>query len=226
MNDTEVAHFGAFSGSFGIVSIQGHGSNVFGVTEDGARVSNSNFLHYASGGAVVLSMRFHFAAMWGGQKSLDESLARRLCDHWNVESLDSLVTLGRRGWDLDSDKARNHMALFAHEITSAAKRGSELALSVCRQAALSVAEGIGLVGQCFQSTTIPVVLSGSAVQSEVVKSLVAGFLEESENKRYDIQEAHHSPLVGACLMALQKQGVNLDDVDKARLGSFVEASGR
>ena len=28
VNDTEIAHFGAYSGSHGIVSIQGHGSNV------------------------------------------------------------------------------------------------------------------------------------------------------------------------------------------------------
>ena len=219
VNDAEVAHFGAFSGSHGVVSIQGHGSNIFAVTEDGAKVLNSNFMHYASSGAVALSMKFHFALMWSGGQSGDEDLVRRLCVHWNVESLDALHALGRRGWDLDSDKARNHMAAFAHEITSAAAKGSETALTACRQAAYSVAEGIGLVGQCFEGTLVPVVLSGSTVQSGVMKSLVAGFLDQSESKRYTIQEPDHSPLVGAVMMALQWKGVDLGVIDKKKLGS-------
>ncbi len=219
VNDAEIAHFGAFSGSFGVVSIQGHGSNIFAVTEDCSKVLNSNFMHYASAGAVALAMKFHFALMWTGSQSGDEDLVRRLCAHWNVESLDALHALGRRGWDRDWEKARNHMAAFAPEITSAAAEGSEFGLAACRQAAYSVAEGIGLVGQCFKSTIVPVVLSGSTVQSEVMKSLVSGFLEQSESKRYAIQEPNHSPLVGAVLMALQRQGVILNHIDQSKIGA-------
>lgn len=223
VNDAEIAHFGAFSGLSGIVSIQGHGSNIFAVTEDGSKVLNSNFMHYASGGAVALAMKLHFSLMWGGGTCSDQELVRRLCAHWNVESLDALHALGRRGWDRDSDKARNHMAAFAHEITSAAAQGSEIALAACRQAAYSVAEGIGLVGQCFESGTVPVVLSGSTVQSAVMKSLVVGFLGQSASKNYSIQQPKHSPLVGAALMALQRQGVILNHVDQSKIGASLHS---
>jgi N-acetylglucosamine kinase-like BadF-type ATPase len=121
--------------------------------------------------------------------------------------------LGRRGWGLSQDKARNHMAAFAHEITFAAAGGSELANWVCRQAASSIAEGIGLVGQCFQGRVVPVVLSGSTVQTEVISSMVAGYLERSGPIRYSIQEPKNYPLIGAVQMALQLQGVDIAYVD-------------
>jgi glucosamine kinase len=215
VNDTEIAHFGAFSGAAGIVSIQGHGSNVFGVTEEGLKVSNAHFRHYARGGAAVLASNFHFAVLRGGWEAGEGVLVDRLCRHWNVNSPEELFALARRGWDLPAEGVRNHMAAFAERITAAALDGSELALSVCRPAALSIAEGIGLVGQCFQGQTVPVVLSGSTVRSEIMTRLVTDALAQSETKRYAIQEPQHSPLTGAVLMALRLCGVEIASLNLA-----------
>lgn len=209
VNDTEIAHFGAFTGAAGIVSIQGHGSNVFGVTEEGLKVGNGSFRHYARGGAAVLATNFHFAVLRGGWAQGEGALVDRLCRHWNVGSTEELFALGRRGWDLPSEGVRNHMAAFAEEITAAALDGSDLALSVCRLAALSIAEGICLVGQCFAGPKVSVVLSGSTVRSEIMTRLVSDLLAKSATRVYAVQEPQHSPLTGAVLMALQHCGVDI-----------------
>ena len=164
-------------------------------------------------------MRFHFAVMSGGFNVTDDVLISRLCAHWNVASVAKLVALGRN-WNANPEHSRNHMAAFAEEITSAASEGSELALKVCDHAAHSVAEGIGLVGECFDGQAVPVVLSGSTVQSEVIKTLVVNILAQSKTKRYVVQESDNSPLIGAVLMALQHQGVVAEAIDRERLAHF------
>jgi glucosamine kinase len=217
VNDAEIAHFGAYTGSFGIVSIQGHGSNVFGITEDGTHVLNSNFMQYARGGAVVLAMKLHFALLSGLCQSNEDALIGRLCTHWKVDSMAELIALGRRRWDLKPEDARNHMAAFAWQITSSASNGSDLALSVCRQAAYSVSEGIALVGQCFKSPVVPFVLSGSTVQTDVMTSLVLEFLTSSKTKQYVLKKQANSPLAGAVLMALRHQGIDISCIDCRQL---------
>jgi glucosamine kinase len=107
------------------------------------------------------------------------------------------------------------MAAFAEGITAAALDGSELALSVCRPAALSIAEGICLVGRCFAGANVSVVLSGSTVRSEIMTRLVSDYLAQSATKAYTIQEPQHSPLTGAVLMALRRCGVDLDSLKLA-----------
>jgi glucosamine kinase len=154
-------------------------------------------------------MRLHFALLCGGCQNDDEPLVSKLCGHWNVASLADLLDLGRRGWGLSPDKARNHMGAFAPVLTSAAEEGSEIALHVCHVAASAVAEGIGLVGTCFKEEPVPIALIGSTVRSRIMTDLVTRLLTKNRFRSYRIKEPDNPPIIGAVLMALRQVGVDL-----------------
>ena len=218
VNDAEVAHFGAFEGGHGIVTIQGTGSMIFAVLENGRRVKNGDFFHYAPAGAVRLGMRTVFSLLASDTFSDDPALVAEVLNLWEVATLTELREAMTHLRELTPHESSYRFGMVARHCTRSAQEGFALASDLCRSAAADIAEGIRLLGPLFDSDEVPVALIGACVKSAPVRQALSRRLGGAKEKRYRIVEAARPPVVGAVLMALQAEGVSLDPVVIGRLG--------
>ena len=100
---------------------------------------------------------------------------------------------------------------FAPIITEAAIRNSNLAQTVCEQAALRIATGIKMVAECFELGTINVALTGSVANSRYINGQIEKHLLGARNKSYILSESMLQPELGAIVMAMQEMGILVDE---------------
>lgn len=210
VNDSVVAHAGAFLGKPGIVVVSGTGSIIFAVTEQGIQLKNNDFHHYAESAARFLSYDTIFEILAVNIQRSDETMVRNIQSYWNVENLDQLRTLAARGFIEDRRERDKKFGEMASIITNAAQEGSRLAQIVCDKAIDQIMVGVEILGSFFQSGLISVTGIGSVINSPYMKSKFIESLQSGKNKRYRFNNPELSAVSGAVMMALKSLDIPID----------------
>lgn len=210
VNDSVVAHVGAFLGEPGIVVVSGTGSIIFAITEQGAQLKNNDFHHYAESAARFLSYETIFEILAGNIQRSDETMIRKIQSYWNVGNLDQLRTLAAQGFIEDRRERDKKFGEMAPIITIAAQEGSSLAQLVCDKAIDEIMVGVKILGSFFQSELISVTGIGSVIKSPYMKSKFIESLQSGKNKRYQFKNPELSAVSGAVLMALKSLDIEVD----------------
>lgn len=211
VNDAVVAHVGAFLSKPGIISISGTGSINFGITESGKHIRNYDFHHYNATAARFLSYDIVYRIIAGEADQSDSGLVKQALNHFGVRDLSELVELGLQGFVKDSRARDKQFGDFAPMVTDAAMKGSNLAMEICNQAAADIVTGIKLVGACFDSDTVSVALIGSVANSGYIKAAIDRDLSEKANKRYMLSEPVLPAVLGAIILAMELNGMDMDE---------------
>lgn len=217
LNDADIAHFAAFEGAPGILTIQGTGSMIHAVLEDGRRLRSGDLFHYARGGAVWVGGNGMHAFLSSPEMQADAALRNAAFELWQSDSMETLREALAQQTALESAERSRRHGTFARAITGAATAGSGPAGEVCAIAAREIAVGIRLLGTYFEAEKIGVGLVGACVRSPAMRSRLAGWLNEFEGKRYQLFEPETLPVVGAVAMALRDEGVALGAEQAGRL---------
>lgn len=128
VNDTVVAHVGAFAGGAGIIVVAGTGSMILAINESGEVVRNDRYHHYA-GGARHPSFDSMTRILIGDGGATDEDFVVSVLGYWHAADLDELR---QRILDLEirdsndvkrCDGLRATASLWAHQGRTAEARG-------------------------------------------------------------------------------------------------------
>lgn len=225
VNDAVVAHAGALRSRPGIIAIAGTGSIIFGVTESGRQVRNYDFYQYGSN-ARQLAYDTVYRILAGEAQATDAELVQQVLDHFGVSNLRNLAELAATNVYQNEQTINRHYGNLAPAITAAAARDEPLALAACTAAGEVLLRGIRLLGSLFARETVECALIGSVIRSPTIKQQLTTALARPANKRYLIVEPALAPAAGAVLMALQQQGVAVDDALCATLGAHRDADFR
>ncbi|KKO55307.1 BadF/BadG/BcrA/BcrD ATPase family protein [Paenibacillus sp. DMB20] len=210
VNDSVVAHAGAFLGKPSIVVVSGTGSIIFAVTEQGDQLKNIDFHHYASSAARFLSYDAIFELLAGNIQRSDEAMICKILSYWNVENVDRLRTLAARGFIEDGKERDKKFGEMASIVTNGAQEGSRLGQIVCDKAIDQIMVGVEILGAFFQSDLISVTGIGSVIKSPYMKSKFIERLQTGKNKRYCFKNPELSAVSGAVLMALRSLDIPVD----------------
>ncbi|RAR38987.1 N-acetylglucosamine kinase [Paenibacillus sp. MDMC362] len=210
VNDSVVAHAGAFMGNPGIVVVSGTGSIILGITEQEIPIKNVDFHHYAASAARFLSYDAVYQMLAGNIHPSDESLVLQIQSYWGVENRDQLRMLAVAGFIKDRQERDKKFGEMAPLITTAAEAGSPLARSVCDEAMKQIMVGVEILGSFFQSDHVPVTGIGSVVNCAYMKSKLINSLQTGINKRYEFHNPQLSAAAGAVLMAFRSLGLLVD----------------
>jgi len=202
VNDTEVAHAGAFGGGLGIMAIAGTGSMIFGVNEAGDKLRNDQYMHYA-GAARHLSFDVIQHVLLDVDSD-DSVMADAAFRHWNAKDLTGLRAAIVADIAGDHDEMKRHFGAFAPVITSLATR-SPLASAAIARLAESTRVGIDLLAGRFQAPSVPVALEGGLACSQAFNGALMGALA-SGRSRCTIVQPQASPVEGAALLARRAVG--------------------
>ena len=150
VNDTEIAHIGAFQFKQGIIAICGTGSTILGINEKGKHIRNYDLNHYANASSRLLTHEFVNRVLLGEQDSTDEAIKDQLFKHFEVLNLSQLEKRYSEDAKIWNGPINKLWGEFAKNITECAANGSHLAQAVCNQAAMEVSKGIELVSSYFE----------------------------------------------------------------------------
>lgn len=212
VNDSVVAHAGAFLGEPGIVIVSGTGSIIFAVTEHGIQHSNNDFHHYAASAARFLSYNAMYELLAGNTDQSDMPIMNHILHYWNVLDVDQLRSLAARGFIEDQKERNKIFGQMAPIITNSAQEGSRLAKNVCDRAMHEIMVGVEILGSFFESEIVAVTGIGSVINSSYMKSKLTESLQSGANKRYRYKSPELSAVSGAVLMALRGLDVKIDSV--------------
>jgi glucosamine kinase len=199
VNDTEVAHAGAFGGGPGIIAIAGTGSMIFGISDSGRRLRNDQYMHYA-GAARHLSFDVvqHVALDVDSEDPVMLDAALR---HWRAATLAELREVVRAQYAGDHDDLKRHFGAFAPVVTELAAQ-SALARAAIARLAESTRVGIELLAADFSLAEVPVVLEGGlACSPQFTEALRAALV--SAKSGCSLVRPQASPAEGAALLALR-----------------------
>lgn len=210
VNDSVIAHAGAFMGNPGIVVVSGTGSMILGITEQEIPIKNVDFHHYAASAARFLSYDAVYQMLAGNIQPSDESLVRQIQTYWGVENKDQLRMLAVSGFIKDRQERDKKFGEMAPLITTAAEAGSPLARSVCDEAMKQIMVGVEIIGSFFKSDHVSVTGIGSVVNCAYMKSKLINSLQSGIKKQYEFQNPQLSAAAGAVLMAFRSLGLQVD----------------
>ncbi|MFB4327756.1 N-acetylglucosamine kinase [Paenibacillus sp. CR_12] len=210
VNDSIVAHAGAFMANPGIVVVSGTGSMILGITEQEIPIKNVDFHHYAASAARFLSYDTVYQMLAGNIHSSDKSLVRQIESYWGVENMDQLRMLASTGFIKDRQERDKKFGEMAPLVTTAAEAGSRLARGVCDEAIRQIMVGVEILGSFFHSDHVPVTGIGSVVNCAYMKSKLMNSLQSGINKQYEYRSPQLSAAAGAVLMALRNLGLQVD----------------
>lgn len=141
----------------------------------------------------------------------DQDIMLKMMEHWKVESIEQLYTLGRNSFGVDRRERDRRFGLFAPYVTDAAANGSLLAKRVCDKAVYELKVGIELLGRSFSEEIIELAFIGSVINSLYMKSALIEQLAASRQKQYRLIEDSLPPVAGAVLYAYQQLEISVDD---------------
>lgn len=215
VNDTVVAHAGAFLGGPGVIAIAGTGSMILGITETGELVRNDRYHHYA-GGARHLAFDAMAHILIDDDTAEDAELVRAVLEFWGVADKAGLREQAAELESADRNEVKHRYGRLARLFTAAAS-SSPLAAAACRRLAEATAVGIRLLAAHFKSDVVPVALHGGLATSPAFDQATRAALNVATRRRLEVVEAPLSPLAGAALLALQQAGVATDVAVTERL---------
>jgi len=210
INDADIAHYGAFQGAPGLVSIQGDGSMIFGVTDTGRRIRNFDYCHYARAAGPWIGSLAILMLLARGPEPDDADFVTEVLRYWEANSFEDLREIASHFRAQRFQELLRKQGDMAPIVTAAAAAGSTAARLACDDAAENVADGIRLLGRMFEGPDVPVALIGSCVRSSYLRCALEARLAAATEKRYRVIDAAYSPVAGAVLMALAQEGIQLD----------------
>lgn len=217
VNDAVVAHVGGLCTRPGIIAIGGTGSIVFGVNEAGAHLRNYDACHFGGVRASSLAYDAVHRVLAGDGAKEDKVFSRKIYAFWDVKSLEHLREKSAM-WYVEDRKERDYrFGAMAQLVTEGAAAGSPVAQAVCDAASAALCTGIRIVGARFAETNIDVVLIGGVARSTYMQKAISRFLQCDRGHRYQIVEPAFTPEVGAAIMALENDGIRIDDTVLATL---------
>lgn len=208
VNDTVVAHAGAFAGGPGIIVVAGTGSMILAVTETGELVRNDRYHHYA-GGARHLSFDAMARILTCECVGADADFVARVLEYWGAADR---AELRQRFQELEM-RGRNDVKRFygamAPLVTAAAEE-SDLASAACDWLAGVTSMGVRLLAAHFVEGPVLVSCAGAVATCPAMSRRLAGLIEEPSG-RFELVDARLEPVGGAALLALRADGVPTDD---------------
>ena len=218
VNDSVVAHFGAFHDESGIIAICGTGSIVLGVDEFGCKIRNFDFDNYAYSAARHLTQNLINRVVKKENDLSDREVVSELLNFFGMESVDEIEPLASVGKELKDRAKQKQFGEFAKFITDNALRGSRLSQIVCNDAAGEICYAIELVGNHFNHSVVDVSLIGSVANSKYIFERISEILFE---KGYRLKQDVLLPEFGGVILALKSAGVMVDETKLERLRSFM-----
>lgn len=209
VNDTVIAHVGAFLGRPGVLVVAGTGSMILGIDRDGRHYRNDHVHHYA-GAARHLAYDVVHRIVVGDDA--DDALVAAALQHWGVADVHGLREAVEAPYE--SEAIKRSFGTFAPKITRRIDT-SPLARAAMTRLAERTALGVRLVGDSLGESTVVWSAAGSlAAHPAFVNSVTA---ELGETSAYRFLPAAISPLGGAALLALQSAGwESADSVETLR----------
>lgn len=127
-----------------------------------------------------------------------------MLDYWNIASLEEFAELAASGFIRNRQECDLRFGRMAPLVTEAASAGAPLAVSVCTQAAMELAEGVRLLGTGFSSPGVNVTCFGSVICHPVIHRALASELELPAGKAYRVVEPALSSTAGAVVIAMKQ----------------------
>ncbi|GAB3427847.1 BadF/BadG/BcrA/BcrD ATPase family protein [Flindersiella endophytica] len=218
VNDTVVAHAGAFLGGPGVIAIAGTGSMILGINEAGELIRNDRYHHYA-GGARHLAFDAMAHILVGDDTEQDAELLRSVLEFWDVPDKAGLREIARELESADRNEAKHRYGRLARLFTASAD-SSPLAAAACRKLAEATAVGVRLLAAHFKSDVVPASLHGGLATAPAFAQATRTALQSANRPRVEVVEPALSPLAGAALLALQQAGVATDSAVTGRLAAL------
>ncbi|HEU5088712.1 MAG TPA: hypothetical protein VFT99_14755, partial [Roseiflexaceae bacterium] len=210
LNDAEVAHAGAFRSRPGVIAVSGTGSTIFALTDNGRRITNDAFHHYA-GAARHLAFDTMHRLLAGDAVKNDQAFVADVLAHWQMPDLAALrvhvADMGQRDYNAE----KRMYGAMARLITNAAQSGAPLARAACDQLAWALAIGVRLLGEMYSGPGVDVALIGGVARSRYIIGRVTLLLAKKSEKHYRVIDPALKPEEGATLLALEQAGVAITD---------------
>ncbi|MFD2114186.1 BadF/BadG/BcrA/BcrD ATPase family protein [Paenibacillus yanchengensis] len=204
INDTNVAHAGAFLNEAGIVAISGTGSKIFAINDSGKEVTNYDFHQYANSAARFLSYAAVYEIIAGNVAKEDSLFLTQVLQYFKVDALEQLLQLGVQGFITDREERTRVFGLMAPIVTKAAQNNSPLAQRVCQRAVYEMSIAIQMLGATFTSEQVLVTGIGSVVNDPYIKKVLISTLSANAHKQYKWIEPELPAAIGGILLAFQK----------------------
>jgi glucosamine kinase len=211
VNDAVIAHVGAFCFQAGVIAIAGSGSVIFGVTASGRHIRNYDFQHYANASACALTYDTVFRLLAGEVSDPDAGFIKRIVKALGADDVSDLRVKAACNARRERETIFRQYSDGAPLVTDAARQGVPLARSVCDAMIARLATGIRLVGGMFACESVSYALIGSVVRSAYIQEGLVRTLSQKMGARYSVVEPALSPVAGAVLIALKRQGVTVED---------------
>lgn len=211
VNDSVVAHAGAFLGEPGIVVVAGTGSIINAINEQEIQIKNVDFHHYAASAARFLSYDAIYEILAGIIDQSDETFIHNVFAYWNVENKDQLRDLAAQGFITDRRERDKKFGEMASVVTYAAQEGSRLAQFVCDKPMREIMVGVEILASFFESDLVYVTGIGGVIKSPYMKTRFIESLKSGKNKRYQFKNPEMSAVSGAVIRALRKLDIPVDD---------------
>ncbi len=199
VNDTVIAHVGAFLGKPGVLVVAGTGSMILGIDRDGRHYRNDHVHHYA-GAARHLAYDAVHRIVLGGDP--DDELVPVALQHWQVAEVRALRAAIEAPYE--SEVVKRAFGTFAPEITRRSGT-SGLAREAIERLAERTSLGIRLVGHPLGETAIAWSATGAVASDRSFIDAVETDLARS-SAAYRFTPARLSPLGGAVLLAMRASG--------------------
>ena len=199
VNDTVIAHVGAFLGQPGVLVVAGTGSMILGIDRDGRHYRNDHVHHYAGAARHLAYDVVHRIVV--GEHPHDELVPVAL-QHWQVADVRALRAAIEAPYE--SEAVKRSLGTFAPEITRRSG-SSALAQSAIEQLAARTALGVRLVGEPLGDEVVHWSAAGSLATHATFIDAVTRELHRSSGP-YRFAPAATSPLGGAVLLALRAAG--------------------
>lgn len=212
LNDSIVAHVGAFLGQPGVLVIAGTGSIMLGIDRQG-RLHRSDHLHHYAGAARHLAYDVVHRLLIG-DGGHDQLLPLALL-HWGVNDLDALR--GAVEAPYESEVVKRSFGTFAPEITSRVDT-SALARDAVAELARRTALGLRLVGAPLGNSVTWSGAGSLATDGAFIAAVDHELAQSSADYRYT--PAAMSPLGGAALLAIRSAGWETTDTVTALSSAF------
>jgi glucosamine kinase len=211
VNDAVVAHAGAFCTEPGVIAIAGTGSMTLGVTETGRLVHSHDFYYYTDASARSLTYRTILRLLTGEFSAADATFVQCFLKELGTEDIPDLRDkAANSGYPIRKETAHLYGSA-APLVTDAARTGIPLARAVCNDAVSNLATCIRLVGGTIEGESVPYALIGGVARSEYIMNGLEKALALKRDKRFQLLEPRLPPVAGAVLLALQWQGMAIDD---------------
>ena len=206
VNDTVVAHAGAFAGGPGVIVVAGTGSMILAISETGEQVRNDRYHHYA-GGARHLSFDA-LARILIGDEAADDAFVASVFEYWDVTDRPGLRHRIGEVAARDPHDIKRFYGGMAPLVTAAAAH-SELASSSCDWLAGVTSVGVRLVGAHVEARPVAVSMAGAVATDSAFSKRVATALHGPAGG-FTVVDAKLDPVRGAALLALRAAGAESD----------------